>query len=500
MSAVAWQVVGASVRGASHVREDLENQDALLFDVPEGSGARAFAAVADGHGGARHFRSALGSRLAVAAAREVLSACATRFESLASAARVELAAVEVPQRIVARWVELARADLAARPITPDEWALLEQREGAEGLAHVRSDALLAYGATLLAALATPSCLVLCQLGDGDVLLVAPDGSTARPVARDERLVGNFTTSICRAGAEGDFRCLVLEGAAARPALVLLSTDGYANSFRTDADYLKVGGDFLDLVHGRGLDAVAQQLPGILEHASTHGSGDDITLALMAGDVHADGRRAAVPGTGSAEPGAAAMPDAMHAAQLHIARQRLVIAALSVALLAGLAWSQRERISRFTSREAPRKVVETLPPVAAPGDIKDGGLAPLVPAGAAGEAASQPALSSGHIEMARARHGDDGIEVQGQARIAQSSAEACVLHASVHGTDGHELASASKKFGKGELTKKDVRLLVPTSKDAAKAKAMRASAHPQFTLRVDCGRHTVATTGMLPVDE
>lgn len=491
-----WHIVGASVRGANHVREALENQDALLID--DSTAAAAFAAVADGHGGARHFRSAEGSRLAVTAAREVLAACAARFEALAGAARLELAAVDVPQRIVSRWVELARAELAAQPITATEWSLLEARDGAEALAQVRADPLLAYGATLLAALATPSCLVLCQLGDGDVLMVAGDGTTTRPVARDERLVGNFTTSICRAGAEADFRCVVLEGEAARPALLLLSTDGYANSFRTDADYLKVGGDFLDLVQSRTAAAVGQQLPDILEHASTHGSGDDITLALMVGRLREGAtltRSVAAP----REPAAGTAE--LQATQQMVARQRWLIVVLSLALLAGLGWSQRERLARFVPRQTPPKVLEPmLPPVVA-NEGKDGGLGPLVPAAdGARDAASQAAPNASQIDAARAQHVETGIEVAAHARVAKAVADACVVHASALGQDGRELASVSKKFGKGELADKNLRLTITAPKDAAKAKAMRVAALPHATLRIDCGAKTVATTGMLVVVE
>ena len=64
--AARWAVAGASVRGALHVRDGLPNQDALLTWVSDDPAAPvAIVTVADGHGGARHFRSAIGARLAV---------------------------------------------------------------------------------------------------------------------------------------------------------------------------------------------------------------------------------------------------------------------------------------------------------------------------------------------------------------------------------------------------------------------------------------------------
>lgn len=329
-SAPPWRAIGASVRGASHERDELPNQDAFsveVGDTPDGS--TAVAAVADGHGGARHFRSADGARLAVAAAREVLEQMTSRFVEATSADRARLAAVELPQRIVSRWVELARADLTRRSFTRHEWAALEASEGSEGKTSVREDPLLAYGATLLAALAVPGCLVLLQLGDGDVLVVDAHGRTRRPVPHDERLAGNITTSICRVGAEADFRCVVLEGEAASPSLVLLSTDGYANSFRSDIDYLKVGSDFLGLLRQHGIGTVERQLPSILEHASQHGSGDDITLAMLVGRLAVPIGKpppADEPGHAGVRPGAA--------------RRRQAVAAAVVAGVVLLWWAQR----------------------------------------------------------------------------------------------------------------------------------------------------------------
>jgi hypothetical protein len=66
-------------------------------------------------------------------------------------------------------------------------------------------------------------------------------------------------------------------------LILASTDGYANSFKTDADFLQIGQDYLDLLRRGGIARVAHELPAFLEEASKLGSGDDITLCLAVRD-------------------------------------------------------------------------------------------------------------------------------------------------------------------------------------------------------------------------
>src|SRR5919202_522458 len=60
-----WRVIGESVQGASHASDGLPNQDAIYWTPPSGAGARLILALSDGHGSAKHFRSAIGAALAV---------------------------------------------------------------------------------------------------------------------------------------------------------------------------------------------------------------------------------------------------------------------------------------------------------------------------------------------------------------------------------------------------------------------------------------------------
>lgn len=132
-----------------------------------------------------------------------------------------------------------------------------------------------------------------QLGDGEILSVSPDGQTTRPLHADERLVGNQTTSLCQPDAWREFR-VSWTLAPDLPALVLLSTDGYVNSFRSDEDFLKIGSDYLELLRVEGISTVAEELPRILEEATQQGSGDDITLAILQGELRNPGE--SVPAT------------------------------------------------------------------------------------------------------------------------------------------------------------------------------------------------------------
>jgi len=95
----------------------------------------------------------------------------------------------------------------------------------------------------------------------------------------------------------------------------------------------------------------------------------------------------------------------------------------------------------------------------------------------------------------------GIEVH--ARIQTGGAgDACTVRATVHDAAGNELAHQSSKLkaGAADASGDEVVLLVATPKDAAKAKALRVSAHPQFAVQLECGGHPPVHSGLLPVQE
>jgi hypothetical protein len=178
------------------------------------------------------------------------------------------------------WLRKVSEHWAQHPFDSAELKGLEAVESSEARAYAEANPAVAYGATLLLAAAFGHCVLLAQLGDGDILTLYEDGRTERPLPEDERLLGNQTTSLCQANAAEEFRFAVLSNEASLPVLTLLSTDGYANSFQSERDFLQIGPDYLELAAREGLDNVLSQLPAILEEASARGSGDDITLAIL----------------------------------------------------------------------------------------------------------------------------------------------------------------------------------------------------------------------------
>ena len=119
-----------------------------------------------------------------------------------------------------------------------------------------------------------------QLGDGEIILVADDGTITSPLPEDARLLANETTSLCLAKAAEDFRFGIRPLGTPAPALVLLTTDGYYNSFSTTAGFHQVGADLIEMMRTDGFDSVNRGVKGWLAEATQAGSGDDCTLAFI----------------------------------------------------------------------------------------------------------------------------------------------------------------------------------------------------------------------------
>jgi hypothetical protein len=156
-----WQVISASARGAAHRARGLPNQDAVAgHDGPGG----VVAAVADGHGHIRHFRSADGAALAVDVACRVASQAAAGLADAAGYEEAERAGQELARAVVADWRSAVAGQLEVRPYTVEERFLLDRSADMP---------VIPYGSTLLVAVIAARWLVCAQIGDGDMLAVRP---------------------------------------------------------------------------------------------------------------------------------------------------------------------------------------------------------------------------------------------------------------------------------------------------------------------------------------
>jgi Protein phosphatase 2C len=275
----AWHAVVGSARGAAHQVRGLPNQDAAAWQDVPGSGI--VVAIADGHGHARHFRSAEGSALAVGVAcREAARLAAVAAQELPTVTAARAAARDLTLVIVADWRAAVAGRLAGAPYTAQELAVLE----AAG-----DDPEVPYGSTLLVAVIAGPWLVCAQIGDGDMLGVRPDGGLLFPVPGDDRLEGHQTTSLCQPDAEESFRAEAHDLRETPLAALLAATDGYGNAQAEEPWQPGVGRDLAELAAGRDAGWFEQQVPEWARRcASSEGSGDDTTIALLLARRTGDG--------------------------------------------------------------------------------------------------------------------------------------------------------------------------------------------------------------------
>jgi serine/threonine protein phosphatase PrpC len=276
-----WRAIGQSVRGAAHLRTGLPNQDAIRWLPASGIGPPLILAISDGHGSAKYFRSHVGSEQAVETVAWVIQDLLDGQPDPTNLSAIKRTAEDrLPREVVRRWKESVAEHLKQSPLTPDELGALEQRDGAAARQAILDNPTLAYGATVLAVLVAETFILYLQLGDGDILIIAEDGGVTRPLERDTRLFANQTTSLCSTDAWRDVQVRFQALVDPPPAVILLATDGYANSFVNEAAFLQVGTDIWDLIRTEGLAAVQGDLATWLNEASQAGSGDDITLGIL----------------------------------------------------------------------------------------------------------------------------------------------------------------------------------------------------------------------------
>lgn len=265
-----WRVLASSVRGASHRASGRPNQDAWAGSPADSACAETgFVALADGHGGSVYYRSDQGSSFAVDTARllseEVLAGGSAGLDEPAWRGLVE--------RLVDQWTARVLAHAQQHPPTAEEQARVPDAF------HAGVDPMTAYGSTVLWALATRDALLLAQIGDGDLIVVGPDGTASRPLPDDPLLVANQTTSLCLPDAARYARLVSVDLAEQPVELLIASTDGYANSFAADNWAGAVAADVLAELRSGGWQGVLGELPGWLT-ASAEMGGDDVTVALF----------------------------------------------------------------------------------------------------------------------------------------------------------------------------------------------------------------------------
>jgi hypothetical protein len=274
-----WKILGASVRGASHDRRALPNQDAIAWWPDSREGPLAMLCIADGHGSA--LRADTGARFAVEVVLNTFHEFVANLSDPPDLTACKREAEErLPLGIERDWKKAVERHLEKTPLLPEEVLAFEETSGIPAKQKVERDPLSAYGTTFVSTLVTPWFVLCAQIGDGDLLVVSGDGTVERPIPDNPLHFANETTSLCLTDAWKNVQVHFQALADAAPVLFLLATDGYKNAHRSLDGFFRTAHEFADALRESGSAEVEGYLPELLTQASHKGSGDDVTVGLL----------------------------------------------------------------------------------------------------------------------------------------------------------------------------------------------------------------------------
>jgi serine/threonine protein phosphatase PrpC len=268
-----WQNSYETIIGKSHIKVEMPNQDAVLSKCLADD--IMVSAVADGHGSKKCTRSHIGAEFAVESAVEI-------FEEIQDhllkddTLNTKVIGRKYTKKVVKHWKHKVHEHLKENPLNVDEMQGVTEREKK----NIKKNQSIAYGSTLLIILLIKDYIVIYQLGDGDILFVSQSKKVSKPIKRDERHIANDTSSLCFNRSEREFKIKVFRDIKHILKMIILSTDGYSNSFSSEKGFLKVGTDLVELITEEGFEVIDENLRNWIEETSNHGSGDDTSVSII----------------------------------------------------------------------------------------------------------------------------------------------------------------------------------------------------------------------------
>ncbi|MDD4492973.1 MAG: PP2C family serine/threonine-protein phosphatase [Eubacteriales bacterium] len=263
-------VIGESVQGASHIRNNKECQDNYRKIVLEDG--CIIIAVADGHGSESCPFSKSGSMIAVNTFCRLVDELHTSYlqslDSLQTYFNRE-GEIKFAQAIDREWKQhVLKAHTNAKRDAPllssgmkDKDAIYKQ-----------------YGTTLLGLFIAKEYVFAFQIGDGDIMMV--NSSQVDSVIQSNKILGVETHSLCKNESWKSACSTVCRlDSTLLPCVFMLSTDGFSNSYLNDDEFHKSCHDYFELMQEHGTEAIASHLKEWLSDTSAKGCGDDITTVF-----------------------------------------------------------------------------------------------------------------------------------------------------------------------------------------------------------------------------
>lgn len=260
-----YESIHVSVIGDSHIQRNIVCQDASGTCVTDDF---AIAVVADGHGSSKHFRSDVGSKIAVRITIELLKNYMSMAEFREQFPENPAFIIEqMEKQILMKWREAVEEYHLENPLSEEEEKLLPPDHG-----HIKVSTL--YGSTLLAAVMAKEYSFGLVLGDGGLVVMNDAKQFCIPV-EDPNAHANYTSSLCNTGALNYFE----DWYTTEPIKAMfVSTDGLFKSFASDEDFLRYHGLIVQMLSDK--EKAEKSLERNFGKRTREGSGDDISMALV----------------------------------------------------------------------------------------------------------------------------------------------------------------------------------------------------------------------------
>lgn len=268
-----WMNSFETVTGKTHLKIEMPNQDAVMSEVIEED--FLISAVADGHGSKKCTRSHLGALYAVESAIQVAKDIKEDFIR-DDIIQTKSIGKYYTKRVIALWRKKIDEHLERKPLDLD---LLEDLSSKE-VKSIKKNQYVSYGSTLLIVMLIKDYILCYQLGDGDILFISKSNNVTKPIKRDGRHIANDTSSLCLSRPEKEFKIKVFRDLNHVLQMILLSTDGYSNSFSSETGFFKVGSDLVEMISEDGFSVVEENLKEWIEDTSNQGSGDDTSVSIL----------------------------------------------------------------------------------------------------------------------------------------------------------------------------------------------------------------------------
>lgn len=260
------------------------------------------AALSDGHGGDRYFRSQFGSQFAVECAIEAVKSfvgnisksifAGVRYSTILAQEDEKMEKLDTEQAKVLRqlvgsiifhWRQKVKEHVTENSQF-SEWELqhVEERYRQDMISHSIDDEIpvKTYGCTLMVYVQTRDYWFAFHIGDGKCIAFFDEEQVwAEPIPWDKNCFLNKTTSLCNSNAIDQFR-FCYEGDGRFPLAVFLGSDGLDDSLGESDNLADFYAEVVKMIKKSSLENTYLSLKEDLPVLSKIGSKDDMSVACV----------------------------------------------------------------------------------------------------------------------------------------------------------------------------------------------------------------------------